>query len=158
MDGGHQAHDIITEGGTTGGDHDFEAADVLAEFLGDLSGLKGELTGGHEEEGLDGGDFSTDLLEDRDDEGGGLTSTVLGTGEDVLTGEGDGDGFFLDGRRLFETLLEDTHQEFALQEVVFEVDVTTGNDILGLFAVVLGRSNQVISPVTLLLIRHYLYF
>lgn len=110
VDGAHQAHDIVAEGGTTGGDHDFEAADVLAEFLGDLGGLERELTGGNKEKGLNGGDFSADLLEDGDDERSGLAGSVFGAGEDVFSGEGDGDGFLLNGGRLFETLFEDAHE------------------------------------------------
>jgi hypothetical protein len=144
-----ETEDVVAKGGSSGSDHDLNAS-VLAERLANLRCLKGELTGGDEEEGLDLLDFGVDTLEGRDDEGGGLSRSVLGTSEDVATGEGDGDGFFLNGRGTLElrtqvmsgirrrkrreegthTGLKDTHQQLALEEVVLELVTLGVGDIL----------------------------
>lgn len=101
VDGLAETHDVVAEGGSAGGDHDLDAG-VLAKGLADLGGLEGELAGRDEEEGLDLVDARVHALEGGDDEGGRLAGPVLGTGEDVATGEGDGDGLFLDGRGSLE--------------------------------------------------------
>jgi hypothetical protein len=144
-----EAEDVVAKGGSSGSDHDLNAG-VLAERLADLRCLEGELTSGDEEEGLDLLDFGVDTLEGRNDEGGGLSRSVLGTSEDVATGESDGDGFFLNGRGTLElrtqvmsgirrrkrreegthTGLKDTHQQLALEEVVLELVTLGVGDIL----------------------------
>lgn len=90
-----QPHDVVSEGRSSRGDHDLRLG-VLAQRLADLGGLERELTRGDEEERLDLVDFGVDALEGGDDEGGSLARSVLGSREDVATGEGDWDGLFLD--------------------------------------------------------------
>jgi len=72
-----ESEDIVLEGGSSGGDHDVDAH-VLSEGLADLGGLESKLSGRNEEESLDLGDLDVDLFEGRDDEGGGLSGSVLG--------------------------------------------------------------------------------
>lgn len=150
VNGLSKTENVVAERGSSGGDHDLHAG-VLAEGLADLRCLESELTGGNEEEGLDLLHFGVDTLEGGDDEGGGLSSSVLGAGEDVATGEGDGDGFLLNGggtlelwrekqvntrekteekERITHTGLEDTHQQLSLEEVVLELVTLGVGDIL----------------------------
>lgn len=119
-----ETHDIVLEGGSSGGDHDLDTH-MFAEGLADLCCLKGELTGRDEEEGLDVVLFEVDLFERGDDEGGSLSSSVLCTGENVSSSEGNGYGFFLDRRWALEASLKDAHEQLALQEVVLKL-VTLG--------------------------------
>lgn len=91
-----EPHDVVAKRRSAGSDHDLHAG-VLAERLADLRGLECELAGRDEEEGLDLVDFGVDTLERGDDEGGRLARSVLGACEDVSAGEGDGNGFLLDG-------------------------------------------------------------
>lgn len=96
-----ETEDVVAKSRSSRRDHDLNAR-VLAERLADLRCLEGELTGRNEEEGLDLLDFGVDTLKGRDDEGGGLARSVLGASEDIATGEGDRDGFFLNGRGTLE--------------------------------------------------------
>lgn len=68
---------------------------MFPERLAHLGSLEGQFTSRDEEEGLDLVDFRVDAFEGRDDEGGGFTRSVLGSGEDVSTRECDRDRFFL---------------------------------------------------------------
>ncbi|KLO14405.1 hypothetical protein SCHPADRAFT_914912 [Schizopora paradoxa] len=87
----------------------------------DLTCLESKLTGGDQEEGLDFRLVDVELLECGDDESSGLACTVLGTSEDVALSECDGDGFFLNGRRAFETSFKNAHEEFAFEVHVLEL-------------------------------------
>ena len=62
----------------------------------DLLDLLSKLTGGSEDQGLAGLDAGVDLLEDRDGEGGGLSGTGLGLGDNVVA-------YCLSVPRLFES-------------------------------------------------------
>mmetsp|Transcript_46946 Transcript_46946/g.78217 ORF Transcript_46946/g.78217 Transcript_46946/m.78217 type:complete len:419 (-) Transcript_46946:177-1433(-) len=139
VDGVVETDDVVLETGSSGRGHDLHVH-VLAQFLADLRRLEGELTRGHEDDDLDLGDVSVDALQGGDEEGGGLSGAVLGTGEDVATSEGDGDGLLLDGRRLLKALFEDAHEELAFQVVVLKVVVLDGDDVLGLETTV-GRGD-----------------
>ena len=68
------------------------------------------------------------LLQGRNQKGGGLSSSVLRSGEHIAVHQDLWDGLFLDGRRRLESLLVDAHQELALQIVILErVSVRSGN-------------------------------
>ncbi|RBQ82883.1 hypothetical protein VDGD_21002 [Verticillium dahliae] len=129
MDGVLQTHNVVAKASATSGDHDVDA-EVLAESLANLRCLHGELACGDEDEALDFGDFGVDLFEGGDNEGGGLAGAVLGAGQDIATGQGDRDGFFLDGRGLLKTGLEDSHQQIPLQLEVLEFQTFRVCDIL----------------------------
>eukprot|EP00760_Papus_ankaliazontas_P008881 PhM_4_TR13942/c4_g1_i1/m.5384 len=147
-----QTHDVLAEGRAAGRDHDVHLH-VLSELLRHLRRLEGELARGHEEEGLHGVDFGVHLLERRDDEGGGLAGAVLGARHDVLAGEGDGDGLLLDGRGALEALLEDAHEQLALEEVVLEGHLAARADVVRLHARVLGWCDETLLPVVSLVVR-----
>lgn len=86
------------------------------------------------------------LLEGGDNEGGCFSGAVFGTGEDVAFGEGKGDGFFLDGRGLFEAGLEDAHEEFTSDGHVLEFEALGCGDIFCLWARVPGWGTQTRFP------------
>ena len=136
MDGLGETQDVVLEGGPAGGDHDLDAH-VLAEYLADLGGLERELARRDEQKRLDLGFAHVDLLEGGDDECGCFACAVLGAGEDVALGEGDGDGFLLDRRGLFEPGFEDAHEELSTEEHVLEFGALGGGDVFGLRAEVL---------------------
>lgn len=101
VDGFAEAHDVVAEGGPSRRDHDVDPG-VFSERLTDLTRLEGEFSRRHEEESLDLGDLGVDAFEGRDDKGGRLAGSVLGSREDIATGQGDRDRFLLDGRRSFK--------------------------------------------------------
>ena len=68
---------------------------MFTERLADLRSLESEFTSGDEEEGLNLGVFRVDSFESRNDEGGCFTGTVLGSSENVATGESDRNSFLL---------------------------------------------------------------
>jgi hypothetical protein len=68
------------------------------------------------------GDLGVDLFEGGDYESGCLSGAVLGSSKDISTGEGDGDGFFLDRGWLLESGFEDAHQQISLKTEVFELE------------------------------------
>lgn len=80
VDGFRETEDVVLEGCSSSGNHDIDAK-VLSERLADLGGLEGELSSRDEEESLDLGDLDVDLFERGNDEGGGLSCSVLGLGE-----------------------------------------------------------------------------
>ena len=96
MDGILQPDDIVTKPSSTSGDHDVDA-EMFSESLADLGSLHGQFAGRDEDETLDLGDLGVDLFQGGNDEGGGLAGAVLGTGEDITAGQGNGYAFFLDG-------------------------------------------------------------
>lgn len=126
---------------------------MLSQNLANLTRLKRELTGGYEEECLDLVPTNVYLLERWDDEGRGLARAVFGAGEDVAFGEGDGDGFFLDGGRSFETCFENSHEEFTAEEHVLEFNTLEGFHIFGLRSVVSGWWTKTGAPVAILSVR-----
>ena len=85
------------------------------------------------------------LFEARDDVSGGLARAVLGPGQDVAVLQNNGDGLLLDGAGLFESLLEDAHEELPLQEEVLEVPPLGLRDVLGPVAVVLGGGDEAVA-------------
>ena len=129
MNGLAKTHDIVLEGSASGGDHHLDAH-MFAEGLADLCCLEGELTGRDEEEGLDVVLFEVDLFERGDDEGSGLSGSVLCTGKNISSSEGNGYGFFLDRRWALEASLEDAHEQLALQEVVLKLVALGCRDVL----------------------------
>ena len=78
-----------------------------------------------------------DLLQNGDGVGTSLSGAVLGPGEDVPSAERHRDGGLLDGRRLVPALLEDAHQQLALQAEVLELVALGVGDVGRLLAGVL---------------------
>lgn len=106
---------------------------MLAKVLAHLRSLQCEFSCWNQEESLDLILGNVDLLEGRYNEGGSLAGAVFGTGEDVAFCEGDGDGFFLDGRGFFETGFKDAHKKFAAEEHVLKFEAFGGGHIFGLW-------------------------
>lgn len=85
-----QAQDVLLEVGTTSGGHDL-ASHVLGDLDANLTCLQGELTGWNDDQSLDLVEGGVDALEDWNDIGASLSSTVLGSGQDVTTSQSDRD-------------------------------------------------------------------
>lgn len=62
----------------------------------------------------------TDLLEDRDGEGGGLSGSRLGLGDDIVSLDDGDDGSLLDGGRSLESVRVDSSEELRLELHVVE--------------------------------------
>ena len=74
---------VLTDVGTTDTGVALEGHEVT-DGDNDLLDLLSKLTGGGEDEGLAGLDLGVDLLEGGDREGGGLTGTGLGLGDNIV--------------------------------------------------------------------------
>lgn len=68
---------------------------MLSKFVDELAGLQGELTSWNEDEALDGVLGGVDLLDEWNRVRTSLTGSVLGSSNDVLSFESDGDAVFL---------------------------------------------------------------
>mmetsp|Transcript_25134 Transcript_25134/g.68296 ORF Transcript_25134/g.68296 Transcript_25134/m.68296 type:complete len:228 (-) Transcript_25134:333-1016(-) len=79
VDGGVEAHDVVFQACATRGDHDLHVQ-VLAHLLAHLGSLEGQLSRGHQDEGLDGIPGGVHLLQHWDTEGCCLAGSVLGAG------------------------------------------------------------------------------
>jgi hypothetical protein len=75
---------VVTDAGATNAGVALDVHEV-ADGDNDLLNLLSQLTGGGQDEGLALLDIGVDLLENRDREGGGLASTGLGLGDDIVT-------------------------------------------------------------------------
>ena len=93
----HQAHDVVPQRRATCDGDNLKPSDVLAELLKHGRRLQCELARRDEHQSLDALLLRIDLLEARDAEGARFTRPVFGSREDVASGEGEGDGLFLDG-------------------------------------------------------------
>ena len=133
-----ETENIVAKRGTSGGDHDFDA-EVLSERLCDLTCLESKLTGGHQKDGLNFVLLGVELFERRDDIGSCLARTVLGTRQDIATGECDRDGLFLDGGGALETGFKDAHKEFTFEKVIFELVAFCVEHIFGLRTLIFGK-------------------
>ncbi len=69
-------------------------------------------------------------MDDDGKQGGRGALTVLGPRKNVSASEGDGDGLLLDGRGLLKALLEDAHEQLALEVVVLKVVTLGVRDVL----------------------------
>ena len=72
--------------------------------------LRDKLTGGREDDGLDSFDVRVNPIEDGNGEGGGLASTGLGLGNDIVSLEDGDDGALLDGGGSLETRKVKSHR------------------------------------------------
>jgi hypothetical protein len=94
---------ILTDTGTT----DTSVALDLHEISdgnNDLLDLLSKLTGRSKDQSLALLNVGVDLLENRDGEGGGLSSTGLGLSNDIVTLDNGHDSTLLDSRRTLETV------------------------------------------------------
>ena len=69
---------------------------VLADLLEDEGGLHGQLSGGHQDQGLNLVEFHVDLVANRDAVSRCLSSSVLGLCDDVLALQSRWNSLFLD--------------------------------------------------------------
>ena len=143
-----QAHDVLLEVGAARGGHHL-AAHVLGHFDADLAGLEGELARRHDDQRLDLVLGRVNALQYGNDVGARLAGAVLGASENVAAGERDWDARLLDGRRILPALLEDAHEQLALQTVVLELVALGGRHIGGLHALVLGGQVELRFPASL---------
>lgn len=74
--------------------------------------------------------FRIDALKSGDDKSSGLSSTVLGSGQNVSSREGNRYRLFLDGRGLFKSSLKDSHHKLALDIKIFKFEAFCGGNIL----------------------------
>lgn len=98
---------ILTNAGTT----DTGVADNVqgvTKTNDDLLDLTGQLTGGSKDKGLGLLDAQVNVLQNRDREGGSLTSTGLGLGKDIVVLDNRQNGTLLNGRGSLETVRVDT--------------------------------------------------
>lgn len=146
-----QSHDVLLQVGSAGGGHDL-AAHVFGDLDANLRSLEGQLTSWHDDQGLDLVLGDVDALQDWDDVGSRLTSSVLGSGQDIATGQSDWDARLLDWRWSFPALLEDAHEKLALQAVVLELVSLGGGDVRGLDSLVLDGQVQFGFPSSLILL------
>ena len=109
---------------------------MFPQNLAHLRRLQRELTGRDEEEGLNLAFVSVDLLEGRDDEGGGFACAVLGSSKNVAFGEGDRDGFFLNRGGTLESGFENAHEQFSSELHVFELEPLGCCHVLSLWTVI----------------------
>ena len=145
VDGLIQTNDIILQISTTSGHHHRELT-VLSELLTDLRGLEGELASRDENQHLKFFLGPVGLVQRRDNESSSLSSSVLSTSEDILSTEGNRDGFLLDGGWGLVTLLENTHQKLTLQIKIFKFFDLGLSNIFSLNAVILVGGIEVLLP------------
>ena len=81
---------------------------MLSELLDDMRGLHRELSCGYEHKSLDLVLSGVNLLDDGDRVGGSLSSTILGSGNDVLILKCQGDCLLLYRRRALKSHFIDT--------------------------------------------------
>lgn len=66
----------------------------------------------------------------RDDERSGLSSSVLSTSQNISARKNNWDRLLLNGGWLFKAFLENAHEQFAFQTIIFEFVALGGGDIL----------------------------
>ena len=94
---------VVTDAGTTNAGVALNVHEV-ANSDDNLLNLLSKLTGGSEDESLALLDAGVDLLEDRDGEGSGLSSTGLGLSNDIVALDDGHDSTLLDSRGALETV------------------------------------------------------
>jgi len=116
--------DVLVLRDTTEEDGGGAVREVLVEALEFAFDLVSKFAGVDDDDGLDGGLFTSlrggDLFEESEDEDGGLTHTSLGLGEDVTTEHSLRENLVLDFRGLFETVVVDGAEEIGLEAEVLE--------------------------------------
>mmetsp|Transcript_10482 Transcript_10482/g.24423 ORF Transcript_10482/g.24423 Transcript_10482/m.24423 type:complete len:270 (+) Transcript_10482:1237-2046(+) len=117
-----KAHNVVLQARAASGDHALHLH-VLSELAYHRGGLQGQLARGHEDEDLDPSIRHVGLLKARDDKRRGLAGAVLGASEHIPVLQDDRDRPLLYRRWPLEPLLENTHEELALQEVVLKIRV-----------------------------------
>lgn len=133
-----EPHNVVLKRGTPGGRHDLRLG-VAPEVLADLRRLEHELAGGDKDEDLDLVERGVHAVQGRDEVRGRLPGAVLGTGDDVLALQSDGDGVLLDGGGVGETALVDAAQNFFFECKIFELGASCPGYIFGLVTGVFGR-------------------
>jgi len=146
-----QAHDVLLEVSAARGRHDL-AAHVLRDLDADLASLQRELASRHDDQRLDLVLGDVDALEDRNDVGARFAGAVLGAREYVAAGESDRYARLLNGRRILPALLEDAHEELALEAVVLELVAFRCRHITSFDSLVLWGQRELGLPASLVLL------
>lgn len=135
---GVQGSDIVGDGGTTNTSVDGNFH-VGGQGEDNLLDLQGQFSGWGQDQGLGGLDVLVDSLQGRDGEGGSLTGTGLGLGQDISTVNNRQNGLLLNGGRSFETKTENTSKNSRLEVQLVE----GGGDlvVVGVENTVLGRNS-----------------
>ncbi|KAF1760760.1 hypothetical protein GCK72_009010 [Caenorhabditis remanei] len=120
VNGSVQTHDIVAKIGSSCGDHDLKL-NVLGKFDADLGSLQSQFTSWDDDHSLDCLESWLDLLDDWDAISSGLSGSVLGSGEDVLSSQRDSNGSLLNWTWLFPSFLEDAHEKVASEAEVLEL-------------------------------------
>lgn len=138
-----ETHDIIFERRSPRSNHALNPH-MLSNLLDNSRCLQGKLSRGDEDKNLNIGLRSIRLLQAGDNVRSRLPRPVLGSGQDIPILKNDGNGLFLNGGRLFKSLLEYTHEELSLEEEIFKVSSLGLRDVLGLVTFIfLGGSETI---------------
>lgn len=129
VDGLAQSNDIVLQPCSTGANHDVDSQ-VLSQGLADLRCLESQFSGGHKDERLCLRILRVDAFESGNNESRSLSSAILRSRKDVSSGQGNGNGLFLDRRRLLKACLEDTHHKLALDKEILELETFRRRNIL----------------------------
>lgn len=111
--------DIVTNAGSSNA-RVASHSEVLSQRGDDLLDLLGKLAGWGQDEGLGLVDGEIDLLQHSDGEGGGLSGSRLGLGDNVSSLAQWQDGALLDSGRLLKTIGVDSTKELLLEGHVIE--------------------------------------
>lgn len=120
MHGLVEPHDVVFQARPARGYHDLYPK-VFRELLANLRRLQRQFSRGNQNEHLNGILVLVNLFDGGDTERSGLARSVLGSGQNVASRQGDGNTLFLDGRRTLETLLVYAHEQLALQKIILEL-------------------------------------
>lgn len=85
------------------------------------------------------------LFEARNDVGGRLSGSILGSGEHIAILKDDRNRFFLNRAGLLESFLKDSHEQLSLKEKVLELATLGIGDILCLVSGVFLWSREAFS-------------
>jgi len=84
------------------------------------------------------------LLQTRNNKRGCFARPIFCSGQDITILQNDWNRLLLNGRRFFEALLKDSHEELALEKEVFKVSALGLSDIFCLVAGVFFGGNEAI--------------
>ena len=129
MHGVVQTDDIVHQAGSSGGNHDVDTK-MFPKRLADMRCLKCEFSRGDEDQSLSFRVLGIDAFQGGDDEGCGLSGTVLCASEDIPASESHGYCFFLNGRRFLKAGLEYAHHELSFDVEIFEFKAFGSSHIL----------------------------
>ena len=132
LDTGSEGFNVVRHRSTTNGSM-HSNVQVQTNVGDDVLDLQSQFSGWSQDQGLGGLLVDVNVLQSRNGEGGSLTGTRLGLGQNVSAFGDWQNGSLLNGRRRFVTVTENTSDDFWLQvQVVKRVDdivVVTFNQV-----------------------------